>query len=632
MRGIKRTVAIITSLILVICLLAGCGATINTKMSFDKSFAGQRQIDVRIASSDLSEVSGGITSLQSIADANIPEGMTYTVSSDGDNTVMTFVIAFNGLEDYRNKVSAIINKGDAESEPSIYYEDLDTVFKKGIKFNENFTSFDLLNWYFNALKTANIINSDSSNWYELGDSTVIIDGTEYETNSQMNVEEQELCCLDRICVYTYFNIDGSFKRVITFSAEEDTVNELKNKDCELDKYLKKLISKDDILETSQEDGNYLFTVTLNAKDAKELVKKTDSVLQTKNSFSCVITENGKNDGKAKVKITEKLDGSYYLDYDSSSPLESTFYLFDNIEIVDNDEDYDFDYNQLTYYPNATNETVFDFNWKISFASVQINADFHGKDSSSIDFVFTSEKSLDDKLKNSAVKSLQKACEKHGKFKESDGSCTVSFSGKTKDVIKEINKFLCGNGKSEDANYFSISLFDGETNSKLTKSICGEISYDLSNIIGNTQVTFNDKEGFLKACYYDGDFTIDEDGNKTSSSTNTITIILIKPSLLNLILFILFLAFAICGIILLLINRKSLVNIIKNFKISKLNKSKAEQLTGSTVVNEFDIEDEFQEEQETVKEFAVVSEKKNNDIPAPPIDNTLQTDDDTEEFI
>ena len=87
--------------------------------------------------------------------------MTCVLSAKDDTNILTFNIEFKNLEDYRTKVEKIIRAGSNEKLiPNVVYENLNTVFKKGVKFTENFTSFDLLQWYFDAVKEAGIINHE----------------------------------------------------------------------------------------------------------------------------------------------------------------------------------------------------------------------------------------------------------------------------------------------------------------------------------------------------------------------------------------------------------------------------------------------------------------------------------------
>ena len=91
-----------------VCMLAGCGAVINTELTVDKNFAGQRTITLEISNSDVNQyVTGGLAALKSVADSKIPAGLTCATSASGDKSYITFVLAFSNLNGYRSKVQAL---------------------------------------------------------------------------------------------------------------------------------------------------------------------------------------------------------------------------------------------------------------------------------------------------------------------------------------------------------------------------------------------------------------------------------------------------------------------------------------------------------------------------------------------
>ena len=52
-------------LVLMVLVLAGCGANVSTSMTIDENFAGKRDITLTLDSSDVSEITGGITGIGS---------------------------------------------------------------------------------------------------------------------------------------------------------------------------------------------------------------------------------------------------------------------------------------------------------------------------------------------------------------------------------------------------------------------------------------------------------------------------------------------------------------------------------------------------------------------------------------
>ena len=576
----KRIALIIALMLLTVLVLTGCGAEVNTTMRMTTEFSGQRMIDVVIDNDDTSKITGGIEALKQVAQTNLPAEMTFSyVAGESDHT-LTFVITFTSLDDYKTKVNSLVTLGgNTEIVPEIEYSFMNTVFKKGVKFEENFTSFELLRWFYNAVDTAGIVTESQSNWYEMGDSTVIIGEETYDSYDELEVDKQELCCLDDIEVSTVLNIDGTFEREIVFSAYDETVEDLADKSCNLSSYLSKLAIADegDVFTEdplNEENNRNNYTIKITAKDAEELVKKTDRILQTKNGFAFEITADEENKGMARLKVTEKLDGTYYLDYDSYDRIDSKITLFDNCTLIENEDD---KYSSVSFYEKTLSyssrdfeEYVFEADWKISFASVEIVLDVKGKEDIAVDFVFTLEEALKEELKSSAIAALKEACGDHGKFKEDGGVSKITFSGKIDETVAAIDNFVKANDPSyaEGMSYFSIIFKESETPSKFTKGYVGEIGFNLRPIVGETKILFNDVNGSMADYYYQGSFEIDEDGNRLLASQDVVEFTLIKVNLVSIILLVVFALIFVAGIILLLANLKKIVSLINEIKERK----------------------------------------------------------------
>lgn len=616
MKRIKKYAALLLAVIIAFASLTGCsgsGATITTKMKVNKDFAGKRVIEVFIPKSSLDEyVDGGLKALKSTATKKLPKQMTLASKSKDDGATLTFTVAFTSLDDYNAKVKKIIGAGSNEKlVPEISYENLNTYFKKGVYFKENFTSADLLQWYFDAIEKAKIISQSQSNWYTMGETALSIGGTKYDTGSTMSVDKRELCCLDRIDVETFVNYDGSYKRVIVFDTNESTVKTLADKGCVLKDYLSALVAKGDKFEDTSPEGDYTYTITLNAKNAEELIKKTDAVLQTKNSFAIATEIDKERLGMAKVTLSEKLDGSYYLNYGYGRPLHSKINMYDNVKLVKDESGASANLSDdvLTYSPFAANENKFELDWKISFETVEIVTEIKNEKNITVDFIFTAAEALADDLKNAAIDALKQSCGKAGEFSKDKNSCTISFNGSIEEVTKKINGFIGFNDteKSEDKSYFNISFTEAVTASKLTNSYHGDISYDLSPVIGNTRVLFNDNEGLFNDYYYQGSFEVNEDGNKTAASSGSVEFTLVKTSVVVLILLAVFILFFIAGVVIIVLNLKKIIALFKELTEKKKAAKEAKQTAADEAAPENDepqVEFEEQGEEETDEEPAV----------------------------
>lgn len=594
MKHMKKYFSVLVLFLLSLFVFCGCGASIDTKIEVDKEFMGARTINVTVEKSDLDEyVTGGIEALKQVADASIPEEMSYSVSAGEETTVMTFQVEFEDVDDYVEKVNNIISAGsNQELKPEVEYENMDTFFKKGIYFSENFTSQDLLQGYFDALNEAQIISeTDQSNWASLGDSQCIIDGKEYEVYSELYVDEQDYCCLDTFEVETTLHIDGTITREFRMGAYNATLENLMARGCVFADYVKELVPEGATIvsgENADDEGNYEeYIITVNAKNAEELTKKTNQILQSENEFALEIKENEETTGMAKVYVTEKLDGSYYLDYRNGNPLTSIVNTFANSSIAAesvelSDETVYFVEDQLVYAPSNTGVQEFIFDWKIGFATIELDIDIKSRGKKvDVSFIFTPEDTLDDKLQQEAIQSLKKSCGKYGKFEERDGKCILSFTGSVQEVCQNINELMKSNNPEaeEGANYFNINVVASEKQKIIFNCFNAEIYYNLSPIIGRQSITLCDEEKFYKQIYYNGDFIQDSDGNHITVSEATVTITQSKLSIAIV---------AVCGVGILLFLFGSIMlafnmkKIKRNLSERKEYRKKQQELNGKAL--------------------------------------------------
>ena len=551
-------------LALIICFTAACGADISTKLTVDDSFNGTREITAVIDSDDITKVTGGAAALEQVIKESKPADMDYTVKNNGGNTVITFTIKFSGLEEYRTKINNIIDAGrteDSDLVPEVVFETGETYFKEGFRLSENFTSVDLLNWYINALEESGIISESQGNWYEIGENKIVFSGKEYSSGSRLEADEQIKRCLSGINVTTTVTTSGSFERVIEFTSDNDTEEELEKAGCVLEEYLKNLCPDGDTFEkTSEEDSyNNTYAFTLNADSAEELVEKTDAVLQTKNKLSITAEALEDTPGTAAISVTESIDGTYYIDYDSAR-VTSRLKVYDGVEYGDADTSYSTEDGYLIYRPNAGGEYTFSGEWKIGFSEIVFSAGASGLDKMNASFVFKPIEGLDSSLAESAGTLIKSAAEKGGKLTEKDNVYTVSFSGSKDDVEKEINSFIgaaSGYVPEKDGNgkyaYFNVELEKYNTLSRLKKGIRGSISYDFSPVTGSSDITFENKSGLFGGTRYSANGSY-EDGKEIAGSSGSLYFYTESVSVLWTAVLAAALIVLIAGIVMLIMNR------------------------------------------------------------------------------
>lgn len=596
-------------------LLSGCGADVSTKMTVDENFAGKRVIKLFISDDDLGKVTGGINGLKNVVKKNIPKAMSYKVASAEGGKNITFTLAFKDIKDYRTKVTSIINAGITAEEktkgnllvPEVVYEKNESYFKKGIKFTENFDSVDLLDWFREALRKAKIISESESNWFEYGDTVLVMEGTEYTPGRQLKVDTQENTCLDSLDVTTKILLDNTIERTIVFSANEETVTKLSEKGCELETYFKDFVSGDDTFkaEQNEEYGGWKYTFSIKADTAEALTEKTNKIMQTEtNNFVLEATVDPEKTGFAKVNIKENIDASFYLDFGSSREVVSNIYVYNNAELIKLAAgEAEVSYNKtedgtgITYYPSSTLEYDFSYDWQIEFEKLKLDVDssFFGDDVTvTLDCELFD--ALSKEMKDSAKKRIQEFLDSEESYKTSDNGITIEITGAAKDVEKKLNDMIGKAAQSaeveavqenseeyyeeepeeepdENWGYFTIETEEVTTGNIFTDGKVLKVDYNLTPVFGEAQIKVENKSDFLSAKYYQGDVTTDKD-TKYVSAFGNIAVYKLTPSIIGFGIGLVTLILLVVGIILLLGSLKKLKEYLAEQKKVRAEKAKA----------------------------------------------------------
>ncbi|MEE0928820.1 MAG: hypothetical protein UIG59_06480 [Acutalibacteraceae bacterium] len=523
-----RRILLLMAFCLMVFVMAGCGATVSTDMTVDKDFNGSRVITLEISSDDLGDVDGGITGLETVITENIPDGMSYTISDATDGKNIVFTIEFKGLTDYRNKVNAIINAGITEEEkaqgdaltPEITYERHDSYFKKGVKFEENFDSVDLLDWFREGLRKAAIISESESNWYENGDHFITIEGVQHEVYGDFEVDTQEKNCIDDCEISTQLLLDNTIIRTIEFSAYKDTIDSLAAAGCKLEDYLKNLAT-DGIEFTSKTDesSNAVYTFVITAANPQELVEKTNKVLQSKtNVFSFESVLDKENIGMAKVTVSELVDASFYVDYDSDN-VYSQLLIYNNAiptgaNCGNSEISFDLKHGGIFYSAQPTLTYTFKLDWQIQFENITFDIEPAGKDKIKVTLDCKHGDALSDEMKQSAIDRIVSFFKDEKNYKTSDDGVVITFSGNVAEVEKQINQLVCaaaGKDYTEDeTSYFSVEKKEFKTKSLFTSGAAFYVDYDFDPLISNTNMKVKEKDNLFGSKQFVGGFKNDED--------------------------------------------------------------------------------------------------------------------------
>ncbi len=554
-------------------VFAGCGADVSTTMTIDSNFAGSRQITLTISNDDLGDVTGGIGGLETVITGNIPKEMSYSIGDyDGGKTIV-FTIDFTSISDYRAKVNAIIAAGVTAEErseddvpvPEVIYERNESYFKKGIRFEENFDSVDLLDWFREGLRTADIISDSESNWYENGNHYVTIEGTEYSSYSNFEVNNQENTCLNRCEVITQVMVDNSVKRTITFTVDSDTIDELAAKGCVLEDYLGALAPEGSEFTVTEEGVQNTYAFEFSADTAEDLVKKTNAILQTDtNALTLETTIDADRLGYATVAYSELLDGSFYLDYNGyNRPMASDVNVYNNTTVIssqvgESTVDYNTTEEGVRYYPSASQTYQFNMDWQIEFSDIDFSVNSLGNGNVSVTLDGKLSEDLSAEMKQSAIDRMKSFFTTDEHYEATEDSFTITYSGAIDRVVADINLLLRSvNGTIEITDdgsatpYFSIIEKAYDTPSFFTDGVAYDVTCDFTPLFGDAELRVDESDGFFGSKHYQDGIYQNDDGETCVNARSSFKVYQTSISILGVGLGVLCLALLVVGIILLL---------------------------------------------------------------------------------
>lgn len=584
---------LIAVLTLTLIVLSGCGANVSTAMDLDTAnggFSGSRVITLLIKNDDLQYVTDGLNGLETVLKASLPTDLTYAISAPSETqSQITFTLSFTSLDDYKTKVDNLL-KADVNNEivPEITFNKFDTMFRKELTFKENFDSSDLLKWYFNALETAAIISESSSNWYEMGNNTLVVDDTELSVyGHDYDYSQKTEYYLDDCDVRTVMNPDGTFDRTITFQAYESTLEDLAEVTDDFTGYMKALAPAGVTFSSGKDENNSSltnFTYTMTGLTGDAVVANTNAIMQNEsNSFSVAIAPQDGALGIAKVTITEALDISYYMG-GSYHNANSEIIAFPNFSLTEgNASSYN---NELRYNAYAGETYTFTGDWLVGYEKAELTVSATGKDTLEVVMTFTANTALAENIREIAFSALETACGSNGSYSEEGTVATCTFSGTADEAAAALNAFVKAYTNDdtqyenpEDAPvYCEIALTEMATASKFTNGVFGSMSLNLSPLLEDMPVYVTTAEDSVLLTQLDAD----EEGALYDDSNIDISFAIETANLLTWILTGVFAVLLVGGIVVCILNLGEFKKVLLQCK-EKAAKAKAAKAAAAVAV-------------------------------------------------
>lgn len=351
--------------ILSFLLLTACGGVVKTDMNFDDSFAGSRVMTYTISNSDYtSYVQKDFATVAATLKALCPEDIEITsVTQDDSNIVAVFTINFSSKDDYEKKVGNILKAVGSDIEPKVTLLRSNTAFAKGVAFQENFGTEDLLKWMRDGMMNNDYITSSYEIYiFSTSQVSLSISGEEYEKDANMSiidVNTTKYLPINGIEFNTVINKDGSIDRSIAIDIPNTSYDQAKD---DIDKFMAERSGEVGTGTWSEANNSHIFTVegkALSADDCKKMTEKFTGKSLDSPTGSAAKDNQVSEETQVETESKESTEESTEAASDTSDSVDKRHLFSKNYSLNEyiNLEDYISNYNNAVsfdYYVNPEN--------------------------------------------------------------------------------------------------------------------------------------------------------------------------------------------------------------------------------------------------------------------------------------
>ena len=351
--------------ILAFLLLTACGGVVKTDMNFDDSFAGSRVMTYTISNSDYtSYVQKDFATVAATLKTLCPEDIEITsVTQDDSNVVAVFTINFSSKDDYEKKVGNILKAVGSDIEPKVTLLRSNTAFAKGVAFQENFGTEDLLKWMRDGMMNNEYITSSYEIYiFSTSQVSLSISGEEYEKDANMSiidVNTTKYLPINGIEFNTVINKDGSIDRSIAIDIPNTSYDQAKD---DIDKFMAERSGEVGTGTWSEANNSHIFTVegkALSADDCKKMTEKFTGKSLDSTTGSVAKDTQVSEETQVESESKESTEESTEATSDTSDAVDKRHLFSKNYTLNEyiNLEDYISNYNNAVsfdYYVNPEN--------------------------------------------------------------------------------------------------------------------------------------------------------------------------------------------------------------------------------------------------------------------------------------
>ncbi len=212
----KLKIMLLVIMVAGIAMLTGCEGRLESDLQVNDDLSGTRVYTLTAKKSDLRNgfFDDGSRIINEIKNGT-PKELSFRDRSSGDQAVLEFTLEFTDLEDYEDKIDALIVAGGGLAPAdAVIYEMPDSPFVSGMIYQENFSMHDPMIWLENLLiEKTSLSESNRKDIYGEKVSNYTVKGVS-GSELKINIDNIEYYSLDEIDIYTIAKGDGTFDRRI----------------------------------------------------------------------------------------------------------------------------------------------------------------------------------------------------------------------------------------------------------------------------------------------------------------------------------------------------------------------------------------------------------------------------------
>ena len=319
----KKYIWLLLILLLVMCL-SGCGKRqlmVRTELTLLEDGSGSRQMVIEIRKSDFENVFSGVNTeeFNSCISDGCPSQLTMVREEEEGVFRYLITMQFSSMEEYQKMASEVIGK-----EVEISFFQPESVFADGIRYEENFTSVDMLGWLKELLVTNGYLDEETaSDLFADGETALTYGDRNYKSDGKpIVIDDMTVTPVERIDILTNYMQNKSCSRQIIFTFSRESMNQ--NGDA-IQSYLLKKTPESAVGEWSESGDRQMYSITAPVMSAAALNEFMTTLFYDTETFVSEKPLQKTGIFTASCEWSEVIDASAFT-YDNSETVALGYYV------------------------------------------------------------------------------------------------------------------------------------------------------------------------------------------------------------------------------------------------------------------------------------------------------------------